>query len=351
MAALFTRKGSDLWYVDYVYRGQRYRRSTGTSDRKLAELSLKDIEVKIERDNLGFGEQKRKGVLLSKFIEEYLRYSKAEKAQNTYLLDARTLAQFKDLFGDIKLSEISYKHGEDFKIHLLQRMKPVSVNVFLKHFKSAFETAVRWEYILENPLRKVKQCKVKNANLPQFFEKIEINFLLDTIPDGDFKRFVLFCLYTGCRRNEALNLSWDDIDMVRGQVIFKITKSGKNRTVPLNGVLRKMFSSIPWEGDKPFPFQASFVTHKFKDYLRASGIKNQSLKLHSLRHTFTSYLLMEGIDVLTVSKLLGHSSIRVTELYAHLVPDHQRASIERLDFQQGYGTVKAHMQIGNCVNI
>ncbi len=56
MAALYQRKGSDIWYVDFIYQGKRYRNSTETSDRELAELHLKDIEVKIARDNLGFGE-------------------------------------------------------------------------------------------------------------------------------------------------------------------------------------------------------------------------------------------------------------------------------------------------------
>jgi integrase len=332
MAALYQRKGSDIWYVDFIYQGKRYRNSTETSDRELAELHLKDIEVKVARDNLGFGELNRKEVLLSNFIEEYLKYSKAEKAQNTYLLDKLVLRHFKEFSDDIYLSKVSHKQGEDFKIFLLQKVKPVSVNIYLKHSKSAFERAVKWGYIRENPLKNVKLCKVKDANLPQFFNRAEIKILLDAIPDEDFKRFVLFCLYTGCRRNEALNLTWDDIDMERGKITFKVTKSGKSRVIPFNGALKEVLSSIPRKGEKPFQFQGTFVTHKFKDYLRASGIKNQSLKLHSLRHTFASHMIMEGVDVMTVSKMLGHSSISITEMYAHLVPDHMKASIERLKF-------------------
>jgi integrase len=97
--------------------------------------------------------------------------------------------------------------------------------------------------------------------------------------------------------------------------------------------MKEVPNSIPRTGERPFPYESSFITHKFKDYVRASGIKNQSLKLHSLRHSFASHLIMEGVDVLTVSKLLGHSPISVTEMYAYLVPDHLIASIERLKFQ------------------
>lgn len=333
MATLFKKKGGDIWYVDFIYRGKRCRKSTGTGDRELAELNRKDIEVKIARDNLGFGEKDRKEVLLSRFFEEYLEYSKAGKAEKTFWIDRRALQLFKGLVGDQRLAQLSHKQGEDFKIRQLKRMKPVSVNLYLRHLKSVFETAVRWGYIPANPLKNVKPCKVKNENIPRFFTKEEIRRLLDTIPDGDFKNFVLFCLYSGCRRNEALNLTWENIDMGQGTVMFRITKSGKSRVVPFNGPLRQVLRSMPREGERLFPLRPDFVTHKFKDYLKASGIKNQSLKIHSLRHTFASHLIMEGVDVMTVSKLLGHSSIRVTEMYAHLVPDHMRASIERLSFQ------------------
>jgi integrase len=333
MATLYQRNGGDIWYVDFVYRGKRRRESTGTSDRKLAELRLKDIEVGVERDNLGFGKKDRKEVRLTKFIEDYLEYSEAGKAEKTFWIDRRALQLLKGIVGDLDLPQISPKSGEDYKIHLRKKMKPISVNLYLRHVKSACETAVKWGYIPANPLKDVKPCKVKNENIPRFFTKEEIRRLLETIPDGEFKNFVLFCLYSGCRRNEALSLKWEDVDMQQGQVIFRVTKSGKSRVMPFNDHLRQVLGSMPRDREKLFSIQPDFVTHKFKDYLKASGIKNQSLKVHSLRHTFASHLLMQGADVMTVSKMLGHSSIRVTEMYAHLVPDHMRASIERLSFE------------------
>ena len=332
MAALIQRKGSDIWYVDFVYRDIRYRKSTKTTDRELAELYLKDIEVKIARDYLGFGKMNRKEVRLSVFMEEYLLHSKAEKSEATVEMDSRALSRFKNLHGDIHLSKVTPKQGEDFKIKRLQEIKPVSVNIELRQLKAAFEKAVKWEYIDKNPFKEIKQCKVKHSNLPQFFNKQEINMLLNAIPEGDFKRFVLFCIYTGCRRSEALNLTWGDIDMEQGKVAFRITKTGKGRIIPFNGILREMLNSMPRNREMLFPFKKCFVTHKFKEYVKSSGIQNQSLRLHSLRHTFASHMIMEGVDVFTVSKLLGHSSIQVTEVYAHLVPDHIRACVERLKF-------------------
>jgi integrase len=212
-------------------------------------------------------------------------------------------------------------------------VKPATINMEIRHMKAAFELSIKWGYIPQKPFKGIKQVKIKNSNFPKFLRKEEISALLASIPDGNFKNLVHFYLYTGCRREEALNLRWEDFDMEEGKVIFRVTKSGLSRRVPFNGELLRILTSMVKTGEKPFQFKGSFVTHKFKEYLRASGIDpNDSLKLHSLRHTYASHLAMAGVDLLTISKLFGHSSIKVTEMYAHLGPDHLKASVERLKY-------------------
>jgi integrase len=93
--------------------------------------------------------------------------------------------------------------------------------------KAAFNQAVKWELIPKNPFKEVKQIKVKYANIPKFLSKEEIKKLLDTIPAGQFRDLILFYIYTGCRRDEALDLTWNDIDLQRGAVRFVKTKSGE----------------------------------------------------------------------------------------------------------------------------
>ncbi|OVE78510.1 hypothetical protein BVY01_05225 [bacterium I07] len=333
MAALYQKLGSDIFYVTYVFHGKRCRKSTKTSDRKLAELFLKDLEVRIARDNLGFSEMNRKEVRLSAFIKDYLNHSEAEKADKTFEIDTRALKGFRDLHGDLHLSKVNLKHGEDFRIKRMQKVKPVSVNMEIRQLKAAFEKAVKWSYIERNPFKDLKQCKVKNSNIPKFLSKGEVRKLLDVIEDEQFKAYVQFLLYTGCRRSEALNLTWQEIDMDKGLVTFQVTKTGKSRTIPFNETLKTVLNQLDRISNRPFNFRKDFVTHKFKKYLRRTGINNcESLKLHSLRHTFASHLVMSGVDLLTVSKLLGHCNVSMTEIYAHLMPDHMKASIERLHY-------------------
>jgi len=334
MAAIYKREGSDIWYVDYTYKGRRHRESTKTSDRKLAELHMKDLEVKIARGNLDLPEAVTRAQL-AKFKDEYLTYSKANKAHNTLLVDEHAFKVFGNVIGDPVLDSISPRAIEKFKIERLKHVKPSSVNVELKHLKSAFETARRWGYLRSNPFRDVQLLRVKEKEGIAFFQKPEIEELLRVIPEGLFRDLIKFYLYTGCRRNEALYLNRSDIDLDRKEVTFRGTKSGMNRTVPFNGVLSEVLERLPENGEQPFPFLPDFVTHRFKKYVLAMDLPEERKKilcLHSLRHTYASHLVMAGVPLLTVSKLLGHSSVRVTEMYAHLVSDHIRSAVEMLNY-------------------
>ena len=196
-----------------------------------------------------------------------------------------------------------------------------------------FQIAVTWRNLKKNPFSAVKQIKIKNSNLPKFFSKEQVNVLLDSLPDGDFKNLIQFYLYTGLRRVEALNLTWKDIDVDNKTITIREAKSGESRIIPINPVLLDILNDMEPNGNMLFNFTRWFVTHKFKDYLKASGLDDvENLTVHSLRHTFASHLVMEGTDLYTVAKLLGHSGVAVTQMYAHLAPDYLQKSVERLEF-------------------
>ena len=211
MAALYVRhlKGGDVWYVDFSYQGERYRMSTGTTDRKLAELQKNEIEVNIAKGTFDPKKPIRKEVYLSEFIEKYLKHSKAEKAPNSFELDKRYLRFFSQFVGDKPLSRISIEDAENYKLFRSEKVKQTSVNLELRHLKSAFERAVKWDHIKKNPFKDVKQFKTQKEH-PAFFTKEDLIQVLKTIPESEFKNLIYFYLYTGCRRNEALNLKWEE---------------------------------------------------------------------------------------------------------------------------------------------
>jgi site-specific recombinase XerD len=78
-----------------------------------------------------------------------------------------------------------------------------------------------------------------------------------------------------------------------------------------------------------FQIGESFVSHRFKEYVRMAGL-DERLHWHSLRHTFASWLVQDGVSLYAVQKLLGHSSVTVTEIYSHLQPEKLHDTVNRI---------------------
>lgn len=153
--------------------------------------------------------------------------------------------------------------------------------------------------------------------------------------------FIRLALNTGCRRGELLNLEWNRVDLERKQLLFEArhNKSRRRQTVPLNldavAALMKLRKwqvinapETPWvfgsESGKPI---TTFKT-AWTSALKRAGIDD--FRIHDLRHTFASWLVMQGVDLYVVKELLRHSSITVTERYAHLAPSRTAEAVQRL---------------------
>ena len=107
------------------------------------------------------------------------------------------------------------------------------------------------------------------------------------------------------------------------RVTYVDTKNGKNRTVPIS---KGLYTQIPKRSGKLF----SNCYKEFVGVLNKSGIELQKgQKSHILRHTFASHFVMNGGNILTLQKILGHSDIQVTMGYAHLAPDHLLDALDK----------------------
>lgn len=128
---------------------------------------------------------------------------------------------------------------------------------------------------------------------------------------------VRVCLQTGARWSEAEKLTISQIGNAR--ITFIDTKSGKNRTVPITSSLEADLRNHPASG--PRLFSTSIAS--FRRLLAKCSFKlPRGQAAHALRHSYASHFMMNGGDILTLQRILGHSSINLTMRYAHLSPDH-----------------------------
>lgn len=144
------------------------------------------------------------------------------------------------------------------------------------------------------------------------------------------------------RLGEIVNLRWDDnVDLVKGFIHLKnrdnfTLKARGRRSVPLNMTAIRILSAMEkstafvFSDRKGQPLKAGYVSKCFKKQVRQVGLP-ESIHFHTLRHTGASLLVQQNVPIVYVQKILGHSSVRTTEIYTHNTVEHLQESVGRLD--------------------
>ncbi|HHP5903947.1 TPA: tyrosine-type recombinase/integrase, partial [Citrobacter freundii] len=168
------------------------------------------------------------------------------------------------------------------------------------------------EYHGHNPMREVKRLKEAEAEMA-FLTDDEIQELLARL-DGDELNIALVCLATGGRWGEVSRLKAEHI--IQNMVTFMKTKNGKRRTVPISAEL-----ALRIKGKKSgLLFKAKYSTvRRILKEVKPDLPDGQAV--HVMRHTFATHFIMNGGNIITLQRILGHSTIQQTMVYAHFAPD------------------------------
>ena len=152
----------------------------------------------------------------------------------------------------------------------------------------------------------------------------ELRDFLEAIANHRLRSFFLFLLYSGCRRSEALNLAWTDIDFEHKQINVHGTKTAtSDRIIPLFPECAELLDGLDRHGSKVFHHRNDYVTKAFKKLCPAH-------KLHDLRHTFATRCLECGISLKVVQKWLGHARLDTTaSIYTHVQENFARLEAEK----------------------
>ena len=244
-------------------------------------------------------------------------------------------------FSKKKLEEISSKDIRQFLDSLSHISRTANRCVSL--LSVAFGKAEEWEYLppRSNPCIGVR--KYKENRKQRFLNRLELRRLEESLTQQEKEQPSSYCtvnairmlLYTGCREGEILNLKWDNVHQKDYYIYLDDTKVGESAR-PLNQkVIGVLASMQPKEGN-PYVFygkvpgkplaKTNGVT--WKKVLKRAEIKD--FRIHDLRHSFASFALKEGVDLYTVSKLLGHKNIATTTRYAHLELGHLKEATNKV---------------------
>jgi integrase len=260
------------------------------------------------------------------FEEHYLKHVKQFKRswardEELYLL------RIKAAFGHRRLDQISRHQIQTFLAGLTEEgLAPATVRLHLVVLRYSLNLAREWGMLDgDNPAGRIPLPPIDNT-VEHLLDDAQLARLVDVLrsdANRPVARVCLFLLSTGCRLNEALSATWGDIDLERR--VFSIratnTKAGKRRSVPLNDSAMAVLDELDTrnDGGRLFVGRRGALTTISKQWGRLrqkAGLSH--LRLHDLRHQFASFLVNDGRTLYEVQAILGHSSSRVTERYAHL---------------------------------
>tara|TARA_R110000868_G_scaffold304437_30_gene565557 strand:+ start:23988 stop:25103 length:1116 start_codon:yes stop_codon:yes gene_type:complete len=279
---------------------------------------------------------------LSKFLEsKYFKHLEHNLAVSSFRIYSNALGNFLRICGNRAIGEYKRSDIQEYKLQrLAEGIKKTTINIEMRSIKAGFGWAEKNDYLLKSPFRgqdflfdvKGKRPEFKRGQLEQLFNATE----------GTKLGLALQLAYlTGMRIGEATHIKWSMIDLNQASIMIpaRITKSNKDRTIPLSDQalsilnilrleLRKRIRNNPdWYKGKTFEDcfvlmkeeePGQYKTRSIQD--RLSIVKQEldlpkELTFHSLRHSFATHILEKNGNIYAVSKILGHSSTEVTSRY------------------------------------
>ena len=331
------------WMYDfYDVFGKRHKKS-GFKTR--AEAEQKEAVAKADY-NKGLATSNDNNMkfkdLMEQFIklhaEIYLKPSTVRGYKDHFKL------HLKDFFGEIKLVDITPVIINRF---MEQKIKSGLSNKTVNHLLTTLGTAFNWainnNYMMYNPVSRVKKLKVQQKEI-EFLTEEEIKKVLEVAETEypDFYPILITTIYSGMRRGEILGLTWDCINFDKS--IIKVRKSlykGTLSTPKTDCSIRdiqvpskliqvlKQYKKFAVENEFNLVFTQkngkpidadNLMNRRYRKILKLAGVKQ--IRFHDLRHTYASLLISKDLNFKYIQKQMGHSSFEVTmNTYAHLMPE------------------------------
>ena len=368
---VYLRGSKWFWYIDY--KGTRYYSKGGGFD--LAESARRERAkafASLERDE----KIDYTHATVSKYyqgnyrpyLKRKMRYHSFEGADGTFRV------HILPVLGNVPLNKLTPHHIEELQYTVEDNVSRSRARTVSSRFRAMLNYAVKHNDMLKSP--------AKSVDLPA---KGEVNRIILTIDEVvklldncTFRDRIVFssAAYAGLRSGEILGLDWKFVDLDKGiyHVLQQLTEGGngweigslktKNakRDIPINDNFIKELKEwklqcgsseylfpVKYEGNIHRISGGAYNSYHVNKICKQVGIRQ--ISLHDLRHWFGSYLLTKGVPLFTVSRLMGHASIKTTaDIYGHLIQGTDREAIESFKWLSVEESVEVESYVGYKLN-
>lgn len=255
---------------------------------------------------------------------------------NTQRMYLAEFAELLYLINDYRVQDLNPKRLKDYFLYCVQhlKMKERKMNGKINAIKFYFEQVIhRPKMFFDIPRPK------KPSTLPKLLSKYEVKRIIRATTNLKHKVAIKLCYGMGLRVSEVVNIKLDHINSTRMVVHIVGAKGKKDRYVPLPATildeLRTYYTvyrpkDYLFEGQYGGSYSKSSLQQIFKKALTKAGI-NKKIGIHGLRHSYATHLLESGADLRFIQELLGHYSIKTTQLYTKVSQSHMRNIKSPLD--------------------
>ena len=317
---IYRKAGSKVWYLRVTVRGRERRESLQTTDRKIAAKRCAERLEAISRER--WGDQRH---AWQAAVIEWHKDAAATLKPQTVRRYLASIAAVSDILEPLHLDEIDRKvlariAGRPHVTNATRRRDLTAISVVM-------HAAEQRGWIESVPVYSRRHIRERRDPivLPTAAEVAKLHAILPPM----LSRLCRLLEQTGLRLEEAGGLEWPQVDLRRATITLTTTKAGKVRTVPLSpdgvgtlsGTSRHLGCPFVFWHSQEAPKRYGDLSGLLYDYRKRAGVP---WNIHALRHLFAVRYLKGGNSLYDLQKILGHSTIAVTEIYLdHLTPDEQ----------------------------
>jgi integrase len=331
------RNGKRSYYLDYTLNGQRIRETLGLyvtksnnliekdhnkEIKRLAEQIRAKKELELKSSSYGFNTSfKTKTNFLGYFMSVVERRKSTKTNYENWLSTYKHLE--KCVSTNLTFENVNEKLLEDIQAYLLSKLSRNSAATYYNKVAACLNLAYDEKIIQDNPSRRVKGIKPGETKR-EFLTVDELNKLVNTdceIPI--LKMAFLFSSLTGLRWSDIVNLKWKDISYSKeygNTISFRQQKTKNIEFHPIHEQSMKLIGPRMDDNERVFKDIKYSAWHNLKiaQWVMRADIKKK-ITFHCARHTYATLQFSKGVDIYTISKLLGHRDLKTTLIYTKVI--------------------------------